>query len=153
MIDLQIPVIRPMTEMDLDAVLAIEQISFPTSWLREHFRHEIDAPHSFPFVAEQNGTVIGYVCVMSLFEEAQILDIAVAPEQRGRGVGLSLAEFAIGLARENGAELIALEVRASSTAAIGLYERLGFIRAGMRANYYESSVDAILMEKNLKETA
>lgn len=147
-----IPCIRPMTEADLDAVLQIEQSSFPLPWKREHFLHEIEAPHSFPFVADCGGTLAGYVCLMSLFEEAQILDIAVAIGQRGRGVGRLLMEKAFAVAREKGAEIMALEVRESGAAAIGLYQALGFKRVGIRANYYESNENAVLMEINIKET-
>jgi len=144
------PHIRPMTAEDLDAVLTIEQASYPTPWSREHFEHELAAPHSSPFVAEQNGMIAGYVCLMSLFEEAQILDIAVAPERRGRGVARLLMDHAITVAREKEAELLALEVRASNVAAITLYERCGFVRTGIRSKYYEGVDDAVLMELSLK---
>lgn len=144
------PLIRPMSEYDLDAVLAIEQASFPTPWRREHFQHEIVATYSFPFVAEYNGIVSGYVCLMSLFEEAQILDIAVAPEQRGRGIARLLMDHAVAVAREKEAELLALEVCFSNDAAIILYERCGFVRTGLRQKYYEGRDDAVLMEMDLK---
>ena len=142
--------VRPMTGDDLDAVLTIEQVSFSTPWCRDHFEHEITAPHSFPYVAEYNGTIVGYVCLMSLFEEAQILDIAVVPEQRGRGIAQLLMDHAVAVAREKEAELLALEVRASNRAAIALYGRCGFVRTGIRLNYYEGRDDAVLMAKNLK---
>lgn len=138
-----------MGERDLDAVLAIEQESFATPWSRQHFEHEIAAPHSFPFVAECNGMIAGYVCLMSLFEEAQILNITVAPEQRGRGMARMLMDHAIMAAREKGAEVLALEVRASNIPAITLYERCDFVRTGLRVKYYEGRDDAVLMEKRL----
>lgn len=141
--------IRPMSGADLDAVLTIEQESFPTPWRREHFEHEIAAPHSFPFVAENDGIIVGYVCLMSLFEEAQILDIAFSPKQRGRGMARLLMDHAISVAREKDAELLALEVRASNIAAITLYERCGFVRTGIRSKYYEGVDDAVLMELRL----
>jgi len=144
------PTIRPMGEHDLDAVLTIEQASFSTPWCREHFEHEISAPHSFPYVVEINGVVAGYVCLMSLFEEAQILDVAVAPEQRGRGIARLLMDHAVAVAMEKDAELLALEVRSSNVAAITLYERCGFVRTGVRQKYYEGKDDAILMEMDLK---
>jgi len=139
-----------MIEPDLDDVLAIEQTSFPSPWKRDHFLHEIAAPHSYPFVAECAGVVAGYVCLTVLFEEAQILDIAVAADRRGRGIALMLMEFAVGTAMEKGAEVLALEVRSSNRAAILLYERLGFKPIGLRAGYYEGLDDALLMEKNLQ---
>jgi len=146
------PFIRTMTAADLDEVLAIEQASFKSPWKRAHFEAELSGGYSFPFVAESDGRVVGYVCLMSLFEVAQILDIAVSPDQRGRGIARVLMEHACALARERRAEILALEVRASSAAAIGLYQRSGFKRVGIRPDYYEDSEDAILMEKNLKET-
>jgi ribosomal-protein-alanine N-acetyltransferase len=144
--------IRAMNATDLDQVLAIEQASFRNPWKREHFESELSGRYSFPFVAELDGNVVGYVCLMSLFEEAQILDIAVNPDQRGRGVGLELMAWAEVVAREKQAEILSLEVRASSAPAISLYERCGFKRTGIRTNYYDACEDAVLMEKNLKET-
>ncbi|HIJ97424.1 MAG TPA: ribosomal protein S18-alanine N-acetyltransferase [Desulfuromonadales bacterium] len=141
--------IRAMIARDLDAVLAIEQASYPAPWRREHFQHEIDTPHSFPFVAESDGIVVGYVGLMSLFEEAQILNIAVLPELRGRGIARQLMDYSEVVAREKGAELLALEVRASNIAALTLYEQFGFVRTGLRKKYYEGRDDAVLMEKVL----
>jgi len=146
------PDIRSMTAADLDEVLVIEQASFKTPWKREHFESELSGGFSHPFVAESGGRVVGYVCLMSLFEEAQILDIAVAPGQRGRGFARALMDHACAVAREKQAEVLTLEVRASSAAAIGLYQRSGFRQVGIRTNYYDSSEDALLMEKTLKET-
>lgn len=142
--------IRPMITEDIEQVLGIEQASFPLPWTRAHFESELEARHSFPFVAVSDGIVAGYVCLMSLFEEAQILDIAVATDQRGRGIARMLMEQAIGVAREKEAELLSLEVRASNSAAIALYERCGFVRTGLRQKYYEGRDDAVLMEKRLK---
>lgn len=140
---------RPMTSSDLDEVLTIERASFPVPWKREHFLHEIDSDLASPLVAVWEGMIIGYVCIMSLFEEAQILNIAVAPEHRGRGVGRMLLERAIIVARDKGAEALILEVRVSNLAAIGLYDRYGFERYYVRKRYYEGKEDAVLMKKAL----
>jgi ribosomal-protein-alanine N-acetyltransferase len=141
--------VRPMTETDLESVLAIEASSFPFPWRREHFIAELEASQSFPFVAVADTSIVGYVCLMSLFEEAQILDIAVDPGQRGKGIALILMEKAIAVALEKGAELLSLEVRASNISAIKLYEKCGFVCTGLRQKYYEGREDAILMEKRL----
>lgn len=143
------PQIRPMAAEDIDQLLVIEQASFPTPWTREHFISEMEAGYSFPFVASTDNRIVGYVCLMSLFEEAQILDIAVEPELRGRGVAQILMKHAISVARQKGAEVLALEVRSSNAAAIALYEKCGFVRTGLRLNYYEGREDAVLMEKRL----
>ena len=140
-----------MTETDLDAVLAIEAASYSTPWSREHFRNELAARYSWPLVAVEEESVVGYVCLMSLFEEAQILNVAVSPERRGAGIARMLLGHAFRLALEMGAEIMVLEVRASNSAAISLYQQLGFTRVGIRAGYYESIEDAILMEKQLND--
>lgn len=141
--------IRPLTEQDLQQVMMIEQASFPVPWLREHFLHEITAPHSFPFVALVDGAVAGFLCLHALFETAEILDIAVAPEYRGRGIAKLLLEHAEDTARVQGAEHIGLEVRASNHAALTLYEGSAFVRSGVRKRYYEGTEDAVLMDKKL----
>jgi len=141
-----------MIEDDLDAVLAIEAASYSTPWDREHFRNELEGRYSWPLTAVEEGVVVGYLCLMSLFEEAQILNVAVSQSKRGRGIARMLLEHAFRLALEKGAEIMALEVRSSNAAAISLYQQLGFTRVGIRAGYYESAEDAILMEKQLKES-
>jgi ribosomal-protein-alanine N-acetyltransferase len=142
--------IRPMTKADLESVLAIEHASFSRPWRYEHFLHEQSSPHSFPLVAVIEGAVGGYVCLMSLFEEGQILNIVVAPHLRGRGIARALLEHAAAIAREKHAEIMTLEVRASNRDAIALYERFGFFRTGIRPKYYEDAEDALLMEKSLQ---
>ena len=141
--------VRPMTEADLECVLMIENASFPAPWKREHFVSELEARYSFPYVAVADDCIAGYVCLMSLFEEAQILDIAVDPGQRGKGIALMLMEQAIAVAREKESELLSLEVRASNISAIKLYEKCGFVRTGQRQKYYEGREDAVLMGKTL----
>lgn len=141
--------IRPMTKADLDGVMVIEQASYPAPWKREHFLQEIHSHTSFPHVAVLDEQVAGYLCLMSLFEEAQILNIAVAPQQRGRGVARKLMELALELARERGAQVLVLEVRESNVAAIKLYEQFGFVQYFTRKGYYEGKEDALLMEKIL----
>ena len=141
--------IRPMTKSDLDGVMAIEQVSYPAPWKREHFLQEIHSHPSFPYVAVIDEHVVGYVCLMSLFEDAQILNIAVAPHQRGKGIARMLMQLAVSTARERGAEVLALEVRESNAAAIKMYEDFGFVRYFVRKGYYEGKEDALLMEKTL----
>lgn len=141
--------IRSLTEQDLDPVLLIEQASFPVPWRREHFLHEITTPHSFPFAAVTDGVIVGYLCLHVLFETAEILNVAVAPEQRGKGIAKLLLEHAEKTARLQGAEQIFLEVRASNHAALALYENTGFVPGGIRKRYYEGTEDAVLMEKKL----
>jgi ribosomal-protein-alanine N-acetyltransferase len=139
-------IIRPMTEQDLDQVLATEAASFAVPWSRGHFLHEMRSPLSFPLVAEDgDGGIAGFICPMQVLDEGQILDLAVSPACRGRGIGKSLVERALQTFRLQGASFVGLEVRPSNTAALHLYSRCGFVAEGRRKGYYENGEDAILM--------
>ena len=143
--------IRPMTEADLDAVLAIEQACFPRAWTRQHFLNELASPHATVMVAEQDGRVAGYVCLSIIIDEAEILDVAVDPELQRSGIGATLVGWACDEARQRGARLLRLEVRVTSVPAIALYQRFGFVQSGLRKAYYENGIDAVLMDLNLAE--
>jgi ribosomal-protein-alanine N-acetyltransferase len=144
-------VIRVMTMADLDDVIKVEQLCYSPPWKKEHFIHEIHSPVSFPFVLTINGLVAGYLCLMSLFEEAQIMNITVSSQYRGKGLAQMLIEFAVKTAAEKGAENLVLEVRESNVAAISLYKKNGFVRYFVRKKYYEGLEDAFLMEKSLND--
>ncbi len=140
-------IICPMSEADLDQVLAIEQDSFPSPWNRRHFLDELSSPYAFPLTAlTGDGRVAGYICPMLLLDEGHILNVAVSPEFRGCGLGQLLVERVIAECREGGAAFVSLEVRPSNATAIVLYERLGFTVTGRRKRYYGDGEDALLME-------
>ena len=87
----------------------------------------------------------------SIAGEAQIYNIAVAEEARGRGVGEALFRHLIDKAEESGCDVVNLEVRAGNEAAIGLYRKLGFVEVGRRRKYYYGKEDAILMDLDLRK--
>jgi ribosomal-protein-alanine N-acetyltransferase len=139
--------ICPMTEADLDEILAIENDSFPLPWNRDHFLDELKSAHAFPLVAfDPEENVMGYICPRLLFDEGHILNVAVKRAFRSCGVGRFLVERVLRDCREGGADTVSLEVRPSNHAAISLYQQLGFVETGRRRNYYENGEDAILME-------
>jgi [ribosomal protein S18]-alanine N-acetyltransferase len=143
--------IRPMTEEDLDRVLTIESASFPLPWTRNHFLDELKSPHSFPLVAyDETDGVIGYACAVLVVDEAELLDVAVDPRFRQRGIGRRLVDEVVRTAREAGAAFVALEVRRSNDSAIRLYRDMGFRETGIRKKYYENGEDALLMEYRLE---
>ncbi|RNC68775.1 MAG: ribosomal-protein-alanine N-acetyltransferase [Desulfuromonadales bacterium] len=138
--------IRPMTENDLDPVMAIELDSFSRPWTRDHFTAELDSSRSFPFVACTNdGAIAGYICPTLVLDEGEILDVAVRRDCRGAGIGVKLVARAIAYLAERGATVVLLEVRVSNESAISLYRRFGFKESGRRKGYYENGEDAILM--------
>ncbi len=147
----QMLIIRKMTEIDLDAVLAIEQACFPRPWTKEHFLAEITSNHSTSVVAEKQGQIAGYLSLSVLFDEAEILDVAVDPLLHGNGIGETIVRWSLKESLKLGASIIRLEVRTSSHPAITLYKKLGFTPTGLRKSYYENGTDALLMEKKLTE--
>jgi ribosomal-protein-alanine N-acetyltransferase len=142
-------VIRPMTEEDLPSVLAIESASFSTPWSRSMFLNELKAnPYSNLFTACEGpgGIVVGYVCFWVLLDELYLLNLAVLPAIRRRGLGKELTRFALRFGWEKGARKATLEVRAGNRPAIRLYEKMGFKAAGIRPGYYhEPREDALVM--------
>lgn len=101
---------------------------------------------------EVDGDLVGFAILHLLFEDATLMDICVSPENQGKGLGRVLLDAVVDLAASGGAERIMLEVRASSSAVIRLYEMAGFVRTGLRVNYYQHELgkeDAVLMERLL----
>lgn len=137
---------------DLDAVLEIESASFPRPWTRRHFQDEIDSSFGHPVVAvTPQGTVAGYLCLKQIFDEGEILDVAVKASLRNHGIGQILVEHALEMSRELGATVVSLEVRVGNSGAVALYRRLGFREVGRRKGYYENGDDALLMEYTFSE--
>lgn len=141
------PVIRYMQEDDLPAVIAIEKASFSTPWSPQAFVAELrDNEYARYFCLEVDGKVIGYMGLWFILDEGHITNIAIAPEQRGRGWGEFLLRAVMNEMRTSGMERITLEVRLFNTRAQCLYERLGFVKAGVRKGYYaDTQEDALIM--------
>ena len=134
--------IRPMTDSDIAAVELIQSASLPNSaagWAARDFL-KLEA-----WVLLVNGGVQGFLVARKVMDdEFELLNMAVAPEQRRKGFGKALLYEVLGRFRG----IWFLEVRASNHAAQALYEGLGFHRSGRRRDYYRSPVeDAIEMSK------
>jgi ribosomal-protein-alanine N-acetyltransferase len=96
-------------------------------------------------------TVVGYVVAWLVADEAEVANLAVAPEWRGRGVGAALLDAALNEARNGGAHVAHLEVRDSNVAARALYGSRGFMPVGRRRRYYQAPVeDAVLLRCDLR---
>jgi ribosomal-protein-alanine N-acetyltransferase len=137
-----------MKEEDIDDVLKIEHSSFSTPWSREMFSCELtDHPFSYLYVARNNkGKILGYICYWLVFDEMNVLNLAVDKDLRQKGFGSALLKFVLKDGADRGAQTVNLEVRRSNRAAIELYEKFGFRQAAVRKNYYENpEEDAMLM--------
>lgn len=149
--------LRPATSADLDAIMLIENRSFPTdAWSTEGMSAELASPHGRYFVDEHDGVIIGYGGVRALQggADADIQTIAFLAEHRGAGRGRALLRLLLDTARERGAREVFLEVRADNPAAEGLYLSEGFEEIGRRPHYYQpDDVDAIVMRVALRTPA
>ena len=134
--------IRAGTEADLEAVVEIEHASQPPGWSRAQFGEEFQRPGGLFLLAEVEGCVCGFAIGWSVAQQTHILNVAVHPNRRRKGIGRNLVEAL--LASGRGEEAL-LELRASNTAACALYESLGFQEVGRRSGYYRDGEDAILM--------
>jgi len=140
-------VIRLMNKDDLDDVLAIENLCYPTPWSPQQFLDELQNRAASILVCEWGGKISGYICFWLIAGEMQILNIATAPTMRRKGIGELLLERAFADCRPTGLSSAWLEVRAGNRGAIKLYQRHGFKRTGSRRGYYRDGEDALLMVK------
>lgn len=138
---------RVTTAAELDGVLALDEVCFHRPWTRAEYERELADPgRCFLFVAREDGETIAYCSFWRIFDEVHVNNFAVHPSWRRRGVGRALLGHVLGTAAALGAPNATLEVRASNTAAIALYEAGGFHRAGLRRAYYTHPVeDAIIL--------
>ena len=144
-----------MAEDDLDAVLAIERECFPTPWSRAMFSEELGREYSDALVAQpsEGGGVAGYAVCWTVAGESHLLNIAVGPAFRGRGVACLLLSECIRRGARGGSDRIHLEVRAGNDDAIRLYRGHDFVFMGVRKGYYtDSGEDAILLSREIRES-
>jgi len=98
---------------------------------------------------KQTGRIIGYIGVLSVLDEGEITNIAVLPESRGEGVGLTLLCAAKDYCLQAGVHTLHLEVRTGNSSALALYRKSGFVQTGMRRGYYaDNGEDALLFSWN-----
>jgi len=128
---------------------ALEQRCFSVPWTPEQLRSQLkDAQHEFLAAVSSAGRVLGYVGMMYVLDEGYISNVAVDPELRRRGIADALIDRLAARCGEHALSFVTLEVRAGNTPAIALYEKHGFVRVGLRKNYYDKpKEDAILMTK------
>lgn len=139
--------IRPMTDSDVDSVCFIEEVSSYNPWTRKIFKDCLSVGYVC-WVLEKGNTVIGFAIFMIASSECHVLNIAITPSERECGYGRFLMEHIIRLSCLRHVERVLLEVRTSNLAAINLYKSLGFLKVGVRKNYYKTKQgreDAVLM--------
>lgn len=139
-------VFSDMTADDLPDVVAIERASFTNPWSGSLFLQELHVGFSRIILARRAGDALaGYLCRWLVADEMHILNVAVDPRYRGRGVGTLLMRHALDEARERNAVAVTLEVRRSNVAGRRLYDAFGFEEVGARPNYYGRGEDALIL--------
>jgi ribosomal-protein-alanine N-acetyltransferase len=139
-------------ELYLERIYEIETLSFPAPWSINAFKQEVKNPVSHLLGLFVNGTLQGYVCFWLFDGEMQLVNIAVHPKARGRGLGNYLLTKMLEFAASRSTQAIWLEVRLSNRTARRLYEKFGFVEVGRRKKYYtDNNEDAVVMSLNLAE--
>jgi ribosomal-protein-alanine N-acetyltransferase len=142
-------ILRAIHDGDVEVLAEMEKRCFKEPWTAEMFSALLSYPFQHGFIAEEGGQVCGYCCLSVVFDEAEILNIAVDTSYRKRGFGEQILESVLEKAKELGAEKCFLEVRVSNFPAISLYEKYGYQTFGVRAKYYPDGEDAYVMKKVL----
>lgn len=140
--------IIPMTAAHVASVAALEAICFGDPWSENSVASELNNPLSLWLVAVEENTVVGYVGSQTVMGETDMMNVAVHPDCRRRGIAKTLIKSLVLLLKARGSHSLTLEVRASNESAIALYAELGFAEVGRRRNYYRNpKEDAFILRK------
>ena len=143
----------PMRWWDIAEVVPLESRLFTSdAWTAAQFWSELArVPETrWYVVARHEGRVVGYAGLFEAGRQAQVQTVAVAPHAQGHGLGRLLVGALIVGARERGASVLQLEVRADNASARAVYDGLGFVPDGLRRDYYGRGQDAVLMSLPLR---
>lgn len=146
--------LRKMTADDAQQMHTLDNQIFGSyeAWSLQSCIYELSSPDRY-YVGEFEGqNLLAWAGITTYPYEAELLNIAVVPEYRGKNIASKLLQEVIKHSKAIGQNSIFLEVRASNTAAQRLYHKHGFIVRGKRRNYYKNPVeDATIMELNFKK--
>ena len=142
-------IFREIVKADGRAIASIERECFALPWSEKDISSVCNRADFCGVVAQIDGETVGYLLGLSLFENAEVLRVAVLKNFRGQKIGGALLDRFFELARAKGAENVFLEVRVSNESAIFLYESRAFTRGRVREKYYENGESAIEMHKRL----
>ena len=142
--------IRPMKREDLSAVAELEKVCFSEPWSLALLSDSLHRKEYLFLVAEaeeESGIkrIAGYLGARIVLDEMEIANVAVFPEYRKRGIGEAMMTELLSLATEQELYGVTLEVRISNETAIRLYEKLGFVREGIRPGFYSKPVEDALI--------
>ena len=140
--------IRYMTAADVPQVAGLERICFADPWSERSVASELDNALSLWLVAMEGEKLIGYVGSQTVMGETDMMNVAVDPDFRRKGIAEKLVLALVAELKARESHCLTLEVRASNEPARALYEKLGFSQVGLRKNYYRNpKEDALILRK------
>lgn len=143
--------IIPMNESHVAQIAALEKQCFSDPWSENSVASELENPLSLWLIAEEDGAVCGYVGSQTVLDETDMMNIAVHPDCRRKGIAAALITELVSRLKARGSRVLRLEVRESNFSAIALYEALGFTQLGLRKNYYRNPKEnALILGKEWK---
>lgn len=149
------PLIRQVSPALLDIIIDIEKVSYPHPWPLSVFIEELQHTWSHMWGYYPHGFKVpaGFLLFWSIYDELHILNLAVHPDFRRRGIAKNLLKALLEYGTGNGFKFITLEVRGTNTAAMNLYSGLNFKVEKVRKGYYsDNNEDALIMANHLKES-
>ena len=140
--------ITEMNATHVAQVAELEKICFADPWSEKSVASELDNIWALWLVAVEDDRVIGYIGSQTSIDETDVMNVAVHPDCRRRGIAETLIVNLVEELKKKGSHALMLEVRASNAPAIALYEKLGFLQVGCRKNYYRNpKEDALILRK------
>ena len=137
-----------MTSAHVAAIAELEKLCFSDPWSENSISSELTSRLSYWLVALEGEQVVGYIGSQSVLGQSDMMNVAVHPDHRRKGIAEALILALSQALKTGGNQSLTLEVRASNAPAIALYEKLGFASVGRRPGYYRHpKEDALIMRK------
>ena len=142
--------IQKMNAAHVPQIAQLEKLCFSDPWSENSIASELNSRLSDWLVVTEGEQVVAYVGSQTVIDSSDMMNIAVHPDFRRRGIAEMLVAALEEQLRQRGSKMLLLEVRDSNVPAIALYEKLGFHQAGLRKNYYRNpKEDARILRKEL----
>ena len=142
--------IQKMNASHVPQIAQLEKLCFSDPWSENSIGAELNSRLSDWLVVTEVEQVVAYVGAQTVIDSSDMMNIAVHPDFRRRGIGEMLVAALEEQLRQRGSQMLLLEVRDSNAPAIALYEKLGFRQVGLRKNYYRNpKEDARILRKEL----
>ena len=144
-------IITTMTAAHVPQIAALEQCCFSAPWSERSIASELDNDLAYWLVCLEGDSVLAYAGTQTVLEETDMMNIAVHPDHRRRGLAAALLGRLLEDLARRGSHSLTLEVRVSNAPARSLYERVGFAEVGRRKNYYQDPrEDALILRRELE---